>query len=204
MTGSSGFPGWAKVGTGKDSSGDEPVIASLSMKAYGNRRRWVVLDRDGTIIEEKHYLSDPGDVELIPGAAKGLRQLREMDLGLVVITNQSGIGRGYFDGARLDLIHQRVSELLALEEVYLDGFYHCPHLPEDNCLCRKPRTGLLELAAKDLDFDPQAALVIGDKASDVEMGQRVGATTLLVRTGYGAEVERDGKSWLRQPRSSRG
>ena len=157
-------------------------------------RRWVVLDRDGTIIQERHYLSEPGQVELIPGVAKGLRQLEEMGLGLVVITNQSGIGRGYFDRARLELIHQRLGQLLEAEGVYMDGIYFCPHIPEDDCLCRKPKTGLLELAAKELNFDPRDCLVVGDKASDIKMGQRVGATTMLVRTGYGTQVYQDGAS----------
>ena len=152
------------------------------------RRRFVVLDRDGTIIVERQYLSDPRQVELIPGAASGLRQLSEMGLGLVVITNQSAVGRGFFDQARLDLIHQRLCELLNAEGVHLDGIYVCPHTPEDACPCRKPRPGLLELAAQELGFDPQACFVVGDKACDIELGQRVGATTFLARTGYGAQV----------------
>ena len=155
------------------------------------RRRFVVLDRDGTIIVERHYLSDPCQVELIPGVASGLRQLGKMKLGLVVITNQSALGRGFFDKTRLGLIHQRLCELLEAEGVYLSGIYSCPHMPEDDCLCRKPRPGLLKLAAKELDFDPQASFVIGDKACDIELGQRVGATTFLVRTGYGAQVAAD-------------
>lgn len=153
------------------------------------RRRFVVLDRDGTVIVERHYLSDPDQVELIPGAAGGLRQLRAMGLGLVVITNQSAIGRGFFDEARLEQIHQRLRELLAAEGVQLDGIYFCPHLPDEDCGCRKPRIGLIERAATELDFDPAAAFVIGDKPCDIELGRSVGATTLLVRTGYGASVE---------------
>jgi len=152
------------------------------------QRRFVVLDRDGTIIVERQYLSDPRQVELIPGAASGLRQLSQMGLGLLVITNQSAVGRGFFDQARLDLIHQRVCELFVAEGVYLDGIYVCPHRPEDDCPCRKPRPGLMELAARELDFDPQACFVIGDKACDIDLGRRVGATTFLVRTGYGAQV----------------
>ena len=151
-------------------------------------RRFVVLDRDGTIIVERQYLSDPRQVELIPGVADGLRQLREMGLGLVVVTNQSAVGQGFFDQAHLGLIHQRLCELLEAEGVYLDGIYFCPHTPEDDCLCRKPRPGLLALAAQELNFDPQACFVIGDKACDIELGRSVGATTFLVRTGYGAQV----------------
>jgi phosphoheptose isomerase len=149
------------------------------------QRRFVVLDRDGTINVERHYLSDPGQLDLFPGVAQGMHQMSHMGLGLVVITNQSGIGRGYFDPMRLELIHQRLRELLKAEDVHLDGIYICPHRPEEDCSCRKPRPGLLELAAKELDFDPKACFVIGDKACDIELGKRVGATTLLVRTGYG-------------------
>jgi D-glycero-D-manno-heptose 1,7-bisphosphate phosphatase len=150
--------------------------------------RFVALDRDGTIIVERHYLSDPDLVELLPGAASGLRQLRELGLGLVVVTNQSPIGRGYFDETRLELIHQRLVELLAAEGVELDGVYFCPHMPDDNCSCRKPRPGMLKLAAQELNFEPQGCFVIGDNICDIELGQRVGATTFLVRTGYGAQV----------------
>jgi D-glycero-D-manno-heptose 1,7-bisphosphate phosphatase len=153
------------------------------------QRRFVVMDRDGTLIVERHYLSDLEQVELLPNVAEGLRQLSAMGLGLVVLTNQSAIGRGFFDEARLEQIHQRLRELLAAEGVQLDGIYFCPHLPDDHCECRKPRTGLMERAAKELGFDPAAAFVIGDKPCDVELGQRVGATTFLVRTGYGAQHE---------------
>jgi D-glycero-D-manno-heptose 1,7-bisphosphate phosphatase len=150
--------------------------------------RFAILDRDGTIIAERHYLSDPEQVELLPGASLGLRQLAQMGLGLVVVTNQSGIGRGFFDRDRLEQIHQRMQDLLAAEGVDLDGIYFCPHIPADACQCRKPRAGLVERAARDLGFDPKESFAIGDKPCDIELGQRVGATTFLVRTGYGAQV----------------
>jgi len=153
--------------------------------------RYVVLDRDGTLNYERHYLAVPNQLALLPGVGQGLRQLRELGLGLVVITNQSGIGRGFFDEVRLEAIHARLRELLEAEGVWLDGIYFCPHTPEDRCQCRKPATGLLERAAQELGFDPQACFVIGDKSCDIELGQRVGATTFLVRTGYGIEVEAD-------------
>ena len=157
-----------------------------------SNKRFVALDVDGIIIVELQYLSDPADVELISGAAAGLRQLSEMGLGLVAITNQSGVGRGYFDEERVHQIHQRISGLLEAEGVRLDGIYFCPHTPEDGCHCRKPKPGLLELAGKELDFDPGACFVIGDKACDIELGQRLGRTTFLVRTGYGAELANEG------------
>ena len=156
------------------------------------QRRFVVLDRDGVIIVERHYLSDPQRVTLIAGAASGLREMREMGLGLVVVTNQSAIGQKLFDRERLDLIHRRLHDLLEAEGAHLDDIYFCPHTPEDNCRCRKPQPGLVELAALELDFDPLACFVIGDKACDIELGQRVGATTFLVRTGYGAQVAAEG------------
>jgi D-glycero-D-manno-heptose 1,7-bisphosphate phosphatase len=150
--------------------------------------RFAVLDRDGTINVEREYLSHPEQLELLPGAAPGLRHLRTLGLGLVVITNQSGIGRGYFNRAGLDLIHDRLRELLAAEGIRLDGIYVCPHHPSDGCTCRKPQPELLERAAREHQFKPSESFVIGDKAIDIELGERVGATTLLVRTGYGAQV----------------
>ena len=153
------------------------------------KRRFVVLDRDGTIIFERHYLSDPSEVQLLPDSAAGLRHMRELGLGLIVITNQSAIGRGIVNKAQLDLIHKRFCELLEQERVLLDGIYFCPHLPEEECECRKPASGLLRSAAQELNFDPSQSFVIGDKASDIELGRRVGATTILVRTGYGEQFE---------------
>ena len=154
-------------------------------------RRFVVLDRDGTINEERDYLSDPCQVALIPGVGQGLRQLRDMGLGLIVVTNQSGIGRGMFDEHRLGQIHQRLTELLDAQSVQLDGIYYCPHTPDDGCDCRKPRPGLLHRAAADLGLDPSGCFVIGDSPCDIELGQNVGATTFLVRTGYGRQVAAD-------------
>lgn len=155
------------------------------------RRQFVVLDRDGTIIVERHYLSDPLEIEFLPGAVKGLRQMGSMGLGLVVLTNQSAVGRGFFDEAHLDLIHGRLCTLLKAEGIRLERIYFCPHRPDTGCPCRKPQPGLIERAAKELDFDLEASFVIGDKAADIEMGRRVRATTFLVRTGYGAEFVDD-------------
>ena len=152
------------------------------------RRRFAVLDRDGTIIEECFYLSDPDQVKLIPGAAEALRDLKQLGLGLVVITNQSAISRGFLDEDQLKRIHDHLVRALEAEEVHLDGLYFCPHKPEDGCLCRKPKAGLLQKASEELHFDLEQSIVIGDKISDIEMGRRVNATTILVRTGYGAEA----------------
>ena len=154
-------------------------------------QRFAVLDRDGTVILERHHLSRPHEVELIPGVASGLRYLKDLGLGLVVITNQSGIGRGFFDCTQLDRIHHRMDELLTKEGVHLDGIYYCPHTPEDRCLCRKPRPQLVERAASDLQFDPSQSFVIGDKPCDIDLGRNVGATTILVQSGYGRQTLSD-------------
>lgn len=152
-------------------------------------QRFVVLDRDGTIIEEREYLSEPEQIRLIPGAGAALRELGQMGFGLVVITNQSGVGRGFFDQDQLERVHQRFRELLEWEGVRLDGLYVCPHTPDDACACRKPRLGLLQKAAEELGFSLANSIVIGDKACDIEMGRTAGALTILVRTGYGAQME---------------
>jgi D-glycero-D-manno-heptose 1,7-bisphosphate phosphatase len=150
--------------------------------------RFVLLDRDGTIIVERRYLSDPDGVELLPGAVEGLKRLQDLGLGLAVVTNQSGVGRGYFDVQRVHDVHIRLRELLAQRNIHLNGVFFCPHVPCDQCLCRKPRPGLAWRAADELHFDLQSAFVIGDKACDVELGRRVNAKSILVRTGYGSET----------------
>lgn len=150
-------------------------------------RRFVLIDRDGTLNIEKHYLSDPDQLQLIPGAGAAIRALKEAGLGVAVITNQSGIARGYFDMARLEEIHRRLVELLAAEGTSVDGIYLCPHGPDDDCACRKPLPGMVMQAVAEFGFDPAQAFVIGDKTADVELGRGVGAETFLVRTGHGAK-----------------
>lgn len=148
-------------------------------------RRFVLLDRDGTIIVERNYLSRPEDVVLLPGAAEGLRAMRALGLGLVLVTNQSGIGRGYFDEARLAEIHDRMNALLRHERVVLEGIYYCPHTPDLGCSCRKPEPGLALRAAANHGFNLSESFAIGDKRCDVDLGRNVGATSILVKTGYG-------------------
>jgi len=149
-----------------------------------------MLDRDGTIIVERHYLSRADQVELLPGAAAGLQAMRQLGFFLVVLTNQSGIGRNFFQHEDVWSVHERLRDLLRDQDVELDGIYYCPHVPEDGCRCRKPSPGLVERAAADLGFAPAASVVIGDKSCDIDLGRNVGATTILTRTGYGSAVER--------------
>ena len=141
---------------------------------------------------ECNYLSRPAQVALLPGVGPSLRRLSELGFGLVVLTNQSAVGRGMLDLDQLQQIHRRMEARLAAEGVRLAGIYFCPHLPDDGCTCRKPAPGLLEAAARELDFDPRESFLVGDKPCDIELGRRVGATTFLVRTGHGAEDSADG------------
>jgi len=159
---------------------------SLASRQHAQGRAAVFLDRDGTVIADKHYLHDPSGVELLPGAAEGLRRMRELGLVLVLVSNQSGVGRGYFSRGDVERVHGRLAELLEEQGVQLDAMYVCPHAPGEECDCRKPAPGLIERACAELNLDPRRSFVVGDKPCDVELGQRVHATTFLVTTGYGA------------------
>jgi len=152
----------------------------------------VAIDRDGTIVVERNYLSSPEQLELLPRAASGLRAMRAAGLELIVVTNQSAVGRGLIDLARLEEIHVRFRKLLSAAGIEIAGIYVCPHTAEDGCGCRKPLPGLLLQAANELAFLPRDVLVIGDKRTDIDLGRAVGATTILVRTGYGASHEATG------------
>lgn len=155
-----------------------------------SNKRFVLLDRDGTINRERHYLSHPDQIELCLNAGAGMRRMLELGLGLVVVTNQSGISRGYFDELRLQEIHDRLRFLLRLQGVMLHGVYHCPHGPDSSCACRKPEPGLAERAAREFGFELSESFVIGDKPCDIDLGRAVAATTILVRTGYGPDHEK--------------
>ncbi len=150
------------------------------------KSRAVLLDRDGTINEDRGYLSDPAELVLIPGAARAVKRLNDLGVKVIVITNQSGVGRGYFTESDLESVNRRLAELLEAEGARIDGVYYCTHRPDEGCECRKPRSGMAKAAALDHDFDPAAAFVVGDKASDVELAWSFGARGVLVTTGYGS------------------
>ncbi len=154
-------------------------------------RRFVILDRDGTIIVKHPYLAEAELVKLIPGTGEALRALRKMELGLVLITNQSAIGRGLLTLDGLAQIHARMNELLLAEGIKLDGIYFCPHTPEENCACRKPQPGLLLQAAGELGFGYKSCIIIGDNKCDIELAKRVGVPAILVRTGEGNLVAQE-------------
>jgi len=151
-------------------------------------RRFVLLDRDGTINAERDHLADPVELELLPGAAHAIRTLREdLGLGVVIVTNQAHVGRGLLAPDTLERIHVRLRDMLAAQGAHVDAIVHCPHAPEEGCGCRKPRPGMALEAAARFGFEPAAAFVVGDHASDMGMGRAIGATTVLVLTGHGPE-----------------
>jgi D-glycero-D-manno-heptose 1,7-bisphosphate phosphatase len=145
----------------------------------------VFLDRDGTIIHEKGYLSDPEAIELIPGAARAIRLINHLGLRTVVVSNQSGVARGYFPVSVVEQIDKKVQLLLGEGGASLDGMYYCPHHPDDGCTCRKPEPGMLQLAAGELRVDLSSSYMVGDKADDIGAVHRVGGKGILVLTGYG-------------------
>jgi len=153
--------------------------------------RAVFLDRDGTVNEEVGYLSDLHRLKLIPGAGAAIRRLNEAGLKVVLVTNQSGVARGYFPEPFVHETHALLETMLREEGARLDGIYYCPHHPTAGnsrhtmaCDCRKPGTGLIDRAARELDIDVKNSFTAGDKWSDIELGQRAGTRTVLVRTGF--------------------
>lgn len=154
------------------------------------RRAAVFLDRDGTLVVERGYLSDPADLELLPGVPSALAALRVAGFALVVISNQSGVGRGLFPLSRVYQAMARLRLLLRAHHVELDAVYFCPHRPADGCDCRKPGPELLERAAEDLALDLAGSFMVGDKLIDAEAGRRAGGHGVLLRTGYGRDEER--------------
>ena len=155
-------------------------------------KKAVFLDRDGTINKEMNYLKYPDQIELIPGSVEGIKLLNENDFTVVVITNQSGVARGIIDEEKLPLIKDRLCYLLEKKGAKIDGYYCCPHYPDGKiekyalkCDCRKPKPGMLRRAAEDLDINLKESYVVGDKPCDIELGQNVGAVSIMVRTGYG-------------------
>ncbi len=144
------------------------------------KRPAVFVDRDDTIIADVKYCNDPEKVQLLAGAAEGLRLLADGGYSVVIVTNQSGIGRGYFDKDHLRAVHSRMREELRACGADFDALYYCPHLPEDNCSCRKPQPGLILRAALELNLDLGSSYTIGNSEWDLEAGRRAGTRTVLV------------------------
>ncbi len=138
------------------------------------------MDRDGTLIDDVGYPSRPEDVRLLPGAAKALSRFGAAGYKRIVISNQSGIGRGLITQAQATAVHERLLAVLAEEGVEIDATYYCPHAPDERCSCRKPSPELILQAVREFDLDPSRSFMIGDKPSDVEAGVRAGCRTILL------------------------
>jgi len=159
-------------------------------------KRAVFIDRDGTINEEKEYLYRSEDFAFITGADQAIRLLNESGFLVIIVTNQSGVARGYYTEEDVHQLHMHIASSLEKSGARVDAWYYCPHHPAGRgsyalpCSCRKPLPGMLLEAARRYDIDLESSFMIGDKLVDVEAGAAAGCRSFLVRTGYGAEEER--------------
>lgn len=156
----------------------------------------VFLDRDGTIIDEVGYLDRPERVELYPFSTAAIRALNRAGFRVVMVTNQSGIARGFFDEGVVHAVHDHIAGLLRTGGAHIDAYYYCPHHPDGRvaaysgpCACRKPGRGLVDRAVQELAVDPARSFTVGDRWLDVKLAANVGGRGILVRTGYGSLEE---------------
>ena len=154
-------------------------------KTHRVKKTLILLDRDGTLIEEEGYPTDPKRVRLYPGVPRALRELKKAGFRLAVVSNQSGVGRGLVTLTQLRSVNRRFLQMLKKRRAPIDGLYWCPHRPEDGCSCRKPKLGMARRAARDFKVSWKRSISVGDRPSDVEMGRRTGGKGILVLTGYG-------------------
>jgi D-glycero-D-manno-heptose 1,7-bisphosphate phosphatase len=154
-------------------------------------RPTLLVDRDGTLIEEGEYMKYPRQVKFLPDVYATLRKLRAAGFPVVVVSNQSGVGRGLISLAQLKRVNATFLSLLKKHKAPISGLYWCPHAPSEHCPCRKPKLGMPKQAARELGISWRKSISIGDRPSDVLLGQRTGGQGILVKTGYGA-------SWARR------
>jgi len=160
----------------------------------------VFVDRDGTIAEEVGYVNHLSRFHVYPFAPGAIARLNRVGLPVIVITNQSGVARGFFPEELVHRVHEKMNAELAAAGARVDGIYFCPHGTEDDCECRKPRSGLLERAAREHDLELAGSYVVGDRYLEVEMAHSIGGRSVLVLTGYGLrEYEWNRACWPRQP-----
>ena len=158
------------------------------MSVQNPYRHVLFLDRDGTVNVEVNYLSDPAGLQLLPGAAEAIRRFNAAGWAVVIITNQSGIGRGYFTAEDVAAVNAALVAALAAQGAHVDAIYVCPHHPDAQCACRKPKPALYQQALADLGLPDAPCVAVGDKMTDLEPGRALGCRTILVQTGYGAEL----------------
>ena len=171
------------------------------------KRRAVFIDRDGTVSEEVGYVNHPTRYRVFPFAAEAVRLLNEAGVLAVLVTNQAGVARGYFAEELIETVHNLLRQELERDGARLDAIYYCPHHPSVgappyrlDCDCRKPRPGLLQRAARDLDLDLTASWMIGDRYGDVELARNAGVRAAFVLSGYGrGEWEYQRAAWQHEP-----
>lgn len=154
----------------------------------------VFIDRDGTIIHDADYCSDPQQVRLLPGIVEALKRLKSQGFKLIIITNQSGIGRGFFSLEQYRSVEAEILRQLGNDLV--DATYFCPHLPDNGCDCRKPAAGMILQAAREHRVDLRRSFLIGDKESDAQCGRNAGVRTIRVRTGLDRETINSVADWV--------
>ena len=160
----------------------------------------VFLDRDGTIAEEVGYLNHASRFRMFPFVPVAIQRLNEAGLPVIVVTNQSGVGRGYFPESLVHTVNELMTQQLAEAGAKLDAIYYCPHISAEDCNCRKPKTGMLDRAARELVLDLQRSFVVGDRLGDVQLARNARARSILVRTGYGeGELAWHAAKWPVQP-----
>jgi D-glycero-D-manno-heptose 1,7-bisphosphate phosphatase len=160
----------------------------------------VFLDRDGTIAEEVGYLNHTSRFRVFPFVAEAIRRLNEAGFPVVVVSNQSGVGRGYFPESLVQTVNELMKAQLAASGARIDAIYYCPHTSADNCDCRKPKAGMLERAAREHSLDLPRSFVVGDRYGDIELARHARARGILVRTGYGeGELAWHSAKWPSQP-----
>lgn len=148
-------------------------------------RPGVFLDRDGTIAEEVGYLNHASRFRMFPFVAAAIRRFNAAQLPVIVVTNQSGVSRGYFPDSLVQTVHKLMTQQLTAAGARVDAIYYCPHTSADGCECRKPKPALLERAAREQSLDLRRSFVVGDRYGDIELAHRAGCRGVLVRTGYG-------------------
>jgi D-glycero-D-manno-heptose 1,7-bisphosphate phosphatase len=185
----------------------EETAQSAGFRNGGNLRPAIFLDRDGTVTDEVGYINHVSRARIYPYAPEAVRMLKSTGLPVIIVTNQSGVGRGYFTEELVRQVHRKVEETLQAAGTSVDAYYYCPHHPSGviesyrrQCSCRKPGTGMPDEAAERFGIDLAASYVVGDTYRDVQMGFNIGARTVLLMTGYGrGEYEYRRNDWPRMP-----
>ena len=185
-----------------------PAAKSAGPRNGGNGLRPAIfLDRDGTVTDEVGYINHASRAKVYPYAPEAVRMLKSTGLPVIIVTNQSGVGRGYFSEEIVGQVHRMVEEALSAAGTRVDAFYYCPHHPNaiiesyrQECRCRKPGTGMPEAAARQFGIDLNRSYVVGDTYRDMKMGFAIGARTVMLMTGYGrGEYEYRRQDWTIMP-----